>query len=47
MKKFIAWCGVSLALVTLAACNTVAGIGADLEAAGEAIEDAAEDAKDD
>lgn len=32
--------------VVPAACNTTAGIGEDLQAGGEALEDAAEDAND-
>jgi predicted small secreted protein len=31
-----------LALFALAACNTVRGIGKDVKAAGEAVEDAAD-----
>ncbi|GAB3735294.1 entericidin A/B family lipoprotein [Luteimonas pelagia] len=31
---------------TLGACNTMAGLGEDVEAAGEKIEDKAEDCKD-
>lgn len=30
----------------LSGCNTTAGVGKDIEATGDAIEDAAEDAKD-
>jgi predicted small secreted protein len=33
---------VTLIVVGLSACNTVGGIGRDLESAGEAIEDAAD-----
>ncbi len=33
------------ALTGLAACNTVEGAGRDIEAAGDGIEDAAQDAK--
>jgi entericidin A len=32
--------------LALAGCNTTAGAGRDIEATGDAIEDAAEDAKD-
>ena len=32
--------------LTLAACNTVSGVGRDIEAAGDAIADTADDAKD-
>jgi len=31
-----------LALFVLTACNTIAGVGRDVEAAGDAIEDAAD-----
>lgn len=33
------------AALTTAACNTVRGVGQDVEATGEAVADAAEDAK--
>ena len=33
------------ALLTTAACNTVAGVGKDTQAAGKAVEDAAKDVK--
>lgn len=32
---------------TLAACNTVQGLGEDVEAAGQAVDEAAEEAQDD
>lgn len=32
--------------MTLAACNTVSGVGRDIEGAGDAIADTADDAKD-
>tara|TARA_R110002096_G_scaffold173781_2_gene348278 strand:- start:471640 stop:471810 length:171 start_codon:yes stop_codon:yes gene_type:complete len=32
--------------MTLAACNTVSGVGRDIENAGDAIADTADDAKD-
>jgi predicted small secreted protein len=35
-----------VACLALAGCNTTAGAGRDIEATGDAIEDAAEDAKD-
>ncbi len=35
-----------MAIMALAACNTVAGAGKDIEAGGEAITDTADDAKD-
>ncbi len=39
---------ISLLIVgaDLSGCNTTAGVGKDIEATGDAIEDAAEDAKD-
>jgi predicted small secreted protein len=37
---------VVLASLALVGCNTTAGAGWDIEATGDAIEDAAEDAKD-
>lgn len=40
----IAGMGASAALLT--ACNTTEGLGEDIEAAGDAIDDAAEDAND-
>ena len=33
------------ALLTTAACNTIAGMGRDVESAGDAVEDTAEAAK--
>ena len=33
------------ALLTTAACNTIAGMGRDVESAGDAVEDTAEGAK--
>lgn len=35
---------LATATVTLSACNTTEGVGEDVEAAGDAIDDAAEDA---
>jgi entericidin B len=35
-----------LSTLTLSACNTVEGVGKDVEAAGDAIKDTARDAKD-
>ena len=34
------------ALMLLSACNTIEGVGRDLERAGDAIEDEADDARD-
>ncbi|MEZ5939434.1 MAG: entericidin A/B family lipoprotein [Hyphomonadaceae bacterium] len=36
---------VAMLAVTLGACNTIAGIGKDVSAAGDAVSDAADDAK--
>jgi len=36
----------ALAPMALTACNTTEGVGEDVEAAGDAIDDAAEDAND-
>jgi predicted small secreted protein len=35
-----------LSTFALSACNTIEGVGRDVEAAGDAIEDTARDAKD-
>ena len=44
MRKLIIL-GVIAAALTTAACNTVAGVGKDTQAAGRAVEDAAKDVK--
>lgn len=44
MRKLILLAVIAAGLST-AACNTVAGAGRDVEAAGDAVEDAAEGAK--
>ena len=36
---------IAAALLSTAACNTVAGVGKDTQAAGRAVEDAAKDVK--
>jgi predicted small secreted protein len=41
----LAWLG-ALGLSFLAACNTIEGIGQDVEALGEEIEEEADDARD-
>jgi entericidin A len=47
MKRLLALILISLfSLGTLSACNTMAGVGEDIEAVGEKIEDKAEDCKD-
>ena len=43
MKTLIALC---LALPMLAACNTIEGIGKDVETAGKVVKEKAQDAKD-
>ncbi|MCS6624617.1 entericidin A/B family lipoprotein [Roseibacterium beibuensis] len=43
MRKIFVLVAAAAALTT-AACNTVAGMGEDTQAAGAAVEDAAEDA---
>ena len=40
MKAFAAWIALPLVLV-LSGCNTVKGVGHDLQKAGEKVEDAA------
>jgi entericidin B len=37
----------ALAVVMLASCNTVRGVGQDVQAGGAAVEEAAEDVQDD
>ena len=44
MRKIFVLFAAAAALTT-AACNTVRGVGEDVETAGEAVADAAEDAK--
>lgn len=36
---------ITAMMLSLAACNTTAGVGRDLESVGDAIEDSAEDSK--
>ena len=43
MKKIIAALFVVAVLPTLAACNTVKGVGKDVQAGGEAVEEAADE----
>lgn len=47
MKKTMTVPFLALAAVFLAACNTVAGVGEDVQAGGEAIESTAEDVQED
>ncbi|HYF22408.1 MAG TPA: entericidin A/B family lipoprotein [Caulobacteraceae bacterium] len=44
MRKLFVLLAAAAALTT-AACNTIAGMGRDVEAAGNAVEDTANDAK--
>ncbi|THD77045.1 MAG: entericidin A/B family lipoprotein [Phenylobacterium sp.] len=44
MRKLIVLAAAATALI-VAACNTVAGAGQDVQAAGKAVSNAAEDAK--
>ena len=47
MKRLTALLLMSLfSIGTLSACNTMAGAGEDVQAAGEKVEDKAEDCKD-
>lgn len=47
MKKIISIPVLALAAVFMTACNTVEGVGEDVQAGGEAIEDTAKEVKDD
>jgi len=42
MKKLTTGILIALATMSLAACNTIRGAGQDVEAAGEAVQDAAD-----
>lgn len=44
MRNILTLAAVAAALLT-AACNTVAGVGKDVQAAGRAVSDTANDAK--
>jgi entericidin B len=44
MRKMFVLFAAAAALTT-AACNTISGVGRDAQAAGEAVTDAAEDAR--
>lgn len=46
MKKILAAMIAIAALPTLAACNTIEGIGKDVKAGGQAVEEVARDTKD-
>lgn len=43
LRLVTAVAGIALLSFSLAGCNTIGGIGKDIESAGGAIEDAAED----
>lgn len=45
LHAFLVALALTAAAVTLSACNTTEGFGRDVEAAGDAIEDTAEDAQ--
>ncbi|MFN3313976.1 MAG: entericidin A/B family lipoprotein [Hyphomonas sp.] len=45
MKKILAAMTVVFALPMLAACNTIEGIGKDVKAGGEAVEEVARDTR--
>ncbi len=45
MSKAIAILAATVCVLTLSACNTVAGIGKDVEATGAAVEKAAKQSK--
>jgi predicted small secreted protein len=40
-RRVLTWCAVALALAGLTACNTVRGMGKDIEQAGQTVEKAA------
>jgi predicted small secreted protein len=43
MKKIVSALLLSLIVLSLSACNTIEGVGKDVQKAGEAVEDAAKD----
>ena len=43
MKKIVAALFVAALIPTMTACNTVKGVGKDVQAGGEAVEDVATD----
>jgi predicted small secreted protein len=45
-KRLLALLLLALSLGSLTACNTMAGVGEDIEEAGDSIEDTAEDCED-
>lgn len=44
MRKLVVWAALAASLA-ISACNTVRGAGEDVSAAGRAVSDTAEDAK--
>lgn len=45
MKQILAIAVLGMSVLTLSACNTVEGAGKDVKATGQAVENAAKDAK--
>jgi entericidin B len=45
MRKFFALAAAAALLTSVAACNTVEGLGKDTQAAGDAVADAARDTR--
>ena len=45
MKKLAAWLALAGFALGVAGCNTIAGVGKDVKAGGQAIESAAESSK--
>ena len=45
MKKLAVWLALAGFAVGVAGCNTIAGVGKDVKAGGQAIESAAESSK--
>jgi predicted small secreted protein len=43
MKKFVSILLLASFVLALSACNTIEGVGKDVQKAGEAVEDAAKD----
>jgi predicted small secreted protein len=43
IKRIGTWLLVGIFILSIVGCNTVEGMGEDIEAAGESINDAAED----
>ena len=45
MDRIVSFLALTLFALTLAGCNTIAGVGKDVKAGGQAIESAAESSK--